>query len=148
MYSTMHGLAGRNLFISSLIFPPPPKNKIKKGQAVPLGLAFDSFFAFCSNFAFFFCSSFFTSFFLFKVLISSSVFATGLKNPSRRACCAVFIFFVSLAAALRTRSSLKPFSVTRNCTKPSTSGASHLKSQSGCSGGRTSGWRNSSRASW
>lgn len=116
-------------------------------QEVPLGLALASFFAFCSNLAFFFCSSFFASFFRFKFLISSSVFATGLKNPSRRACCAVFRFLVSLAAALRTRSSLKPFSVTRKFTKPSTSGASHLKSQSGCSGGRTSGWRKSSRAS-
>lgn len=117
-------------------------------QAVPLGLVLASFLAFWSSFAFFFCSSFFSSFLRFRLRTSSSVLAMGLKNPSSRACVAVFRFFVSRVAALRTRSSLKPFSVTRKVTRPSMSGASHLKSHSGWSGGRTSGWKKSSRASW
>lgn len=133
----------------SKAYPPSCQGKrfIPSTQAVPLGFPLASFLAFCCNLAFFFCSSFFTSFFRFKLFTSSSVFWTGLKKPSSRACCAVFTFFVNRVAALRTRSSLNPFSVTRNVTRPSTSGASHLKSQSGWSEGRTSGFKKSSRAS-
>lgn len=99
--------------------------------AVPLGFPLASFFAFWSSLAFFFCSSFLLSFLRFRLWTSSSVLAMGLKKPSSRACVAVLRFFVKRVAALRTRSSLKPFSVTKNVTRPSTSGASHLKSQSG-----------------
>jgi hypothetical protein len=93
-------------------------------------LAFAFAFSFFSSFSFCFLASFFSSVFLFKFLTSSSVFGTGLKKPSNRACWLLFRFFCSLAAAERTRSSEKPFSVTRNWTKPSMSGASHLNSQS------------------
>ena len=55
-------------------------------QAVPRGFDFASFFSFFSSFCFFFVASLFSSFFLFKLATSSSVFCTGLKNPSRRAC--------------------------------------------------------------
>ena len=125
----------------------PSLHSLPRAYAVPLGFALASFFAFCSNFCFFFCSSFFSSFFLFRFFFSSSVLSTGLKNPSNRACCAVFRFFCSLVAAFLTRSSLKPFSSTRNLTRPSTSGPFQWKSQSGWSAGRTSGEKKSSRAS-
>ena len=42
-----------------------------------------------------------------------SVLGTALKNPSSRACWAVLTFFCNFWAALRTRSSLKPFSWTK-----------------------------------
>ena len=119
----------------------------KPFQPFIFGFAFALFFSFASSFALFFFSSLFSSFFRFKLATSSSVFCLGLKNPSNRACCAVFRFFCSLCAAFRTLSSENPFSDTRNFTSPSTSGAFHLKSHSGCSGGRTSGSRNSRRAS-
>lgn len=49
-----------------------------------------------------------------------------VKKPSRRPCVAVFKFFSNLSHPLRTRSSLNPLSLTKNSTKPSTSGDSHL----------------------
>jgi len=55
-------------------------------QVFILGLVLATFFSFFSSLAFFFFSSCFSSFFLFKFLISSSVFGTGLKKPSSRAC--------------------------------------------------------------
>jgi hypothetical protein len=65
------------------------------------------------------------------------------KNPSNRPCCLLFRNFCSLSAPFLTRSSLNkllslgkgigqegnaylnPFSVTKNCTSPSTSGFFH-----------------------
>ncbi|KAG9796292.1 hypothetical protein KCU88_g331, partial [Aureobasidium melanogenum] len=93
--------------------------------------ALDSFLVLTSSFFFFLASATFSSCFRFKDFFSSSVLGTALKNPSSLDCCAVLTFFCNFWAALRTRSSLKPFSLTRNCTNPSTSGASHLKSHSG-----------------
>ena len=134
-------LATSKSTIHNLVFP------ITVSYAVPLGLDLASFLAFCSCFCFFLLSAFFSSCFLFRLLTSSSVFCTGLKKPSNRACWAVLRFLFNLDAALRTRSSLKPFSCTRNWINPSTSGASHLKSHSGSSAGRTSGSKKSKRAS-
>lgn len=146
--NTARGRAPRYLCLYlSVLIKIHIHNRLHVNQAVPRGFALASFFAFCSDLAFFFFSFTFSSFFLFRFSTSSSVFCTGLKKPSNRACCAVLRFLLRRAAALRTRSSLNPFSVTRKVTKPSTSGASHLKSQSGWSGGRTSGLKKSSRAS-
>lgn len=120
---------------------------IYAAQAAVLGFDLACFLAFASSFCFFFFSFIFSSALRFKLAFSSAVFSIGLKKPSRRLCCALFIFFCNLAAPLRTLSSLKCFSSTRNLTSPSTSGASHLKSHSGESAGRTSGSRKRRRAS-
>lgn len=114
---------------------------------MPLGFAFALAFSFFSSLSFFFFSSFFSSFLRFRLFSSASVLGIGLKKPSRRACWLLFRFFCSRAAPDLTRSSEKPFSSTRNLIRPSTSGASHLKSHSAWSAGRTSGLKKSSRAS-
>ena len=111
------------------------------------GFAFASFLAFSFSFFFFLCSASFSSCFLFIEAFCSSVFSIGLKKPSSRACCAVLTFLCSFWAPFRTRSSLKPFSPTRNLMRPSTSGAFHVKLHASWSAGRTSGLKNSSRAS-
>lgn len=116
-------------------------------QAAPRGRALASFFALVSSFFFFFCWSTFSSCLRLRFAFSSSVLGIGLKKPSNRDCSDDFRFFCSRAAAFLTRSSLKPFSLTRKSTSPSTSGDSHLNSHAGSFASRTSGSKNNSRAS-
>ncbi|KAI7288171.1 hypothetical protein KC345_g104 [Hortaea werneckii] len=96
-------------------------------QEFIFGLALASFFFLASSFLAFLFASIFSSFFLFKLAFSASVFSRGLKKPSRRLCWLDLRFLDRRVAPDRTRSSLNPFSSTRNLIKPSTSGDSHLK---------------------
>ena len=103
---------------------------------------------FASAFAFAFPLASFPLF--FDVPFLGDVLGWTVKNPSSRPCCLLFKNFASLSAPLRTRSSLhhceivstniqcmlkitgkrgntylNPFSVTKNWTRPSTSGFFH-----------------------